>query len=84
MKLFNNTEVAFALKSDSQLERAHFLFKMIKSKPMVRIGTAVTNFALKAHLPRAEEHTSELQSLHYLVCRLLLTKKKIVQSLCFA
>ncbi|NVK53080.1 MAG: proline dehydrogenase family protein [Flavobacteriaceae bacterium] len=51
MKLFENTEVAFSLKSDSQLERAHFLFKMIQSQPMVRIGTAVTNFALKAHLP---------------------------------
>jgi proline dehydrogenase len=51
MKLFNNTEVAFSLKSDSQLERAYFLFKMIESQPLVRIGTAVTNFALKAHLP---------------------------------
>ena len=51
MKLFENTEVAFSLKSDSQLERAYFLFKMIQSQPMVRIGTAVTNFALKAHLP---------------------------------
>src|SRR3712207_8154597 len=29
---------------------------------------------------RSEEHTSELQSRHYLVCRLLLEKKK--QSLC--
>src|SRR3989441_4082746 len=28
------------------------------------------------HLPRSEEHTSELQSLAYLVCRLLLEKKK--------
>src|SRR5687767_12397926 len=27
------------------------------------------------HLPRSEEHTSELQSLAYLVCRLLLEKK---------
>src|SRR2546425_9117916 len=27
-------------------------------------------------LPRSEEHTSELQSLAYLVCRLLLEKKK--------
>src|SRR2546425_3597159 len=27
--------------------------------------------------PRSEEHTSELQSLAYLVCRLLLEKKKI-------
>ncbi len=51
MKLFENTEVAFSLKSDSQLERAYFLFKMIQNQPMVRIGTAVTNFALKAHLP---------------------------------
>src|SRR3712207_8189737 len=28
------------------------------------------------HLPRSEEHTSELQSRQYLVCRLLLEKKK--------
>src|SRR5258705_9168041 len=28
-------------------------------------------------LPRSEEHTSELQSLRHLVCRLLLEKKKI-------
>ncbi|CAM1366738.1 Proline dehydrogenase [Tenacibaculum soleae] len=51
MTLFNNTETAFQLKSDSELERAYFLFKMIQNQPMVRIGTAVTNFALKAHLP---------------------------------
>src|SRR5438093_7865133 len=31
-------------------------------------------------LPRSEEHTSELQSLTNLVCRLLLEKKKIVES----
>ena len=54
MKLFNNTEVAFSLKSDSQLERAYFLFKMIESQPLVRIGTAVTNFALKAAWTRME------------------------------
>jgi len=50
-KIFNNTEIAFALKSDTELDRAYFLFKMIASEPLVRIGTAVTNFALKAHLP---------------------------------
>ncbi len=48
---FNNTEIAFHLKSDSELERAYFLFKMISIEPLVRIGTAATNFALKAHLP---------------------------------
>lgn len=50
-KLFDNTEVAFSLKKDSELERAYFLFKMIANEPLVRIGTAVTNFAIKAHLP---------------------------------
>ena len=51
MNLFENTEIAFKLKSDSELERAYFLFRLIQSQPMVKIGTAVTNFALKAHLP---------------------------------
>src|SRR3712207_7596336 len=32
--------------------------------------------ALRLALPRSEEHTSELQSRQYLVCRLLLEKKK--------
>jgi proline dehydrogenase len=49
--IFENTEIAFAIKKDSELERAYFLFKMIQKEPLVRIGTAVTNFALKAHLP---------------------------------
>ncbi|MDO1500516.1 proline dehydrogenase family protein [Winogradskyella maritima] len=49
--LFENTETAFKLKSDSELERAYFLFKMISHQPLVRIGTAATNFALKANLP---------------------------------
>ena len=50
-KIFDNTQVAFSLKSDSELDRAYFLFKLIDNEPLVRIGTAVTNFALKAHLP---------------------------------
>ena len=49
--IFNNTQVAFELKTDTELDRAYFLFKMIANEPLVRIGTAVTNFALKAHLP---------------------------------
>jgi proline dehydrogenase len=50
-KIFNNTQIAFSLKSDTELDRAYFLFKLIDSEPLVRIGTAVTNFAIKAHLP---------------------------------
>ncbi len=49
--LFENTRTAFELKSDSELERAYFLFKMISKEPLVRIGTAVTKFALDVHLP---------------------------------
>src|SRR5258706_4214417 len=33
--------------------------------------------AFREYVPRSEEHTSELQSLTNLVCRLLLEKKKI-------
>ncbi len=50
-KIFEDTETAFALKTDTELDRAYFLFKMIQSEPLVRIGTAITNFALKAHMP---------------------------------
>ena len=50
-RIFEDTSTAFALKTDSELERAYFLFKMIANEPLVRIGTAMTNFALKAHLP---------------------------------
>lgn len=49
--IFDNTETAFKLKSDSELERAYFLFKMIANEPLVRIGTAVTKFALNVNLP---------------------------------
>lgn len=49
--LFDNTETAFQLKSDSELERAYFLFKMISKEPLVKIGSAVTKFALNINLP---------------------------------
>jgi len=50
-RIFEDTSTAFALKTDSELERAYFLFKMIANEPLVRIGTAMTNFAIKANLP---------------------------------
>tara|TARA_R110000868_G_scaffold4211_13_gene26633 strand:- start:37185 stop:38360 length:1176 start_codon:yes stop_codon:yes gene_type:complete len=49
--IFEDTATAFALKTDAELERAYFLFKMIANEPLVKIGTAMTNFAIKAHLP---------------------------------
>src|SRR6266404_6950544 len=70
-----------------------FFFLMIRRPPRSTLFPYTTLFrsrqasevhrlaelhGLKAGTPtRSEEHTSELQSLAYLVCRLLLEKKKI-------
>lgn len=50
-KLFNNTEVAFALKNNKELKRAHFLFNMISKPTLVKLGSSLANFAIKTHLP---------------------------------
>jgi proline dehydrogenase len=50
-KTFEDTATAFALKNDAELERAYFLFKLISIEPLVKIGTSITNFAIKAKLP---------------------------------
>src|SRR2546423_6424238 len=49
---------------------------VLEARP--RVGTAhhERDVAEATHVRRSEEHTSELQSLAYLVCRLLLEKKK--------
>jgi hypothetical protein len=41
------TSCLFFKKKWYRIDRAYFLFKMIANQPLVRIGTAVTNFALK-------------------------------------
>src|ERR1035438_10596979 len=41
----------------------------------LRVGVPAKNDAASADQLRSEEHTSELQSLRHLVCRLLLEKK---------
>lgn len=50
-KIFNDTETAFKLKSDEELNRAHFLFGMINRPTLVKIGTALTKISLKFRLP---------------------------------
>src|SRR3712207_7019658 len=47
-------------------------------------GVPIDGVGMQAHImdleaKRSEEHTSELQSRQYLVCRLLLEKKKMIQ-----
>src|SRR3712207_7037195 len=45
--------------------------------PSTHLGTRWTQRVDKVWAGRSEEHTSELQSRQYLVCRLLLEKKNI-------
>lgn len=48
---FENTEIAFKSKSNTDLKRAYWLFKLISINPLVKFGSYVTNFALKIGLP---------------------------------
>src|SRR2546425_8785379 len=53
------------------------LFRSLPDPGDRRHGTCVSRARPRVRQPRSEEHTSELQSLAYLVCRLLLEKKKL-------
>ncbi|MBT8318557.1 MAG: proline dehydrogenase family protein, partial [Gramella sp.] len=50
-KIFNNTKSAFKLKSNTDLDRAIFLFSMMNRPTLVKAGTALTKLSLKLHLP---------------------------------
>lgn len=49
--MFDNTEIAFCYKTNTDLKRGRFLFKMISNPVLVNIGRRLTYFALKTHLP---------------------------------
>src|SRR5215831_17283957 len=51
------------------------LFRSRAARPLLPVP-ATGSRVRRRHAPRSEEHTSELQSLRHLVCRLLLEKKK--------
>src|SRR5437016_8532000 len=58
-------------------EGAYLQFRGLEGITGVYIGKIAPGAALEPERHRSEEHTSELQSLTNLVCRLLLEKKKI-------
>lgn len=49
--IFENTEVAFAPKTDIELLKAKWLFSLIGNNKLVELGTGLASFALKIHLP---------------------------------
>ena len=48
---FDNTEYAFAAKSDAELKKANFLFGMMGKAWLVNAGLKITPLAIKWHLP---------------------------------
>lgn len=48
---FDNTEYAFAYKSDKELKKAHFLFSSMGKPWLINLGLKVTPWAIKWHFP---------------------------------
>jgi proline dehydrogenase len=48
---FDNTEFAFEYKPDKQLKKARFLFSLMGKPWLVRIGTRLAPWSVRAHLP---------------------------------
>lgn len=51
MLSFDNTQVAFSSKSDTDLNRSYWLFKMVGNPKFVDFGKSMTDFALKINFP---------------------------------
>jgi proline dehydrogenase len=48
---FDNTEIAFAYKTNKELKKAHFLFAMMGKPWLVKLGLKLMPFAIKWNLP---------------------------------
>ncbi|MBS1510457.1 MAG: proline dehydrogenase family protein [Bacteroidetes bacterium] len=48
---FENTEIAFAYKTDNELKKAHFLFSSMGKPWLVNLGLKLTPVAIKWHFP---------------------------------
>ncbi len=48
---FDNTEIAFKSKSDTDLKKAFYLFKTVANTGLVKFSKFLVNFALKIHFP---------------------------------
>lgn len=53
MLSFENTEVAFKSRSNSDLQRAYYLFKLIANNALVYIGKKMSTLALRLNIPVA-------------------------------
>src|SRR3712207_8638345 len=74
--LFRSCEARYA-RSESIRPGRHRLWRQVVSRNVLRTRGVPAAPVVPSPRQRSEEHTSELQSRQYLVCRLLLEKKKI-------
>src|SRR5687767_15678835 len=76
--LFRSVE--HGVEDGARVESVAPIARDYREQGLVAAARVVAGLAARRRLPhvvgRSEEHTSELQSLAYLVCRLLLEKKK--------
>ncbi len=51
MSIFNDTQIAFADKTDKQLKKAYWMFKMIEKPTLTTLGTSILNFTVHNNFP---------------------------------
>ncbi len=51
MLSFDNTQIAFAHRSDKDLRKAYMLFRMISNNSLVAAGKRLTQIAVRLHIP---------------------------------
>ncbi len=51
MSIFDNTQIAFADKTDAQLKKAYWMFKAIEQPALTGVGISVLNFTVKNNFP---------------------------------
>src|SRR5258705_3406383 len=77
--LFRSSNRGAAVRSAGRADLAHTMRGFRDARSVAGIAEQVPEGLFRQRAsrnPRSEEHTSELQSLRHLVCRLLLEKKK--------
>jgi len=78
---FNNTAIAFSYKTDEELKRAAWLFKMMSNSWLVRFGSKVGVNAMKLNLPLAESTIKSTIFEHFCGGTTLLNSQDTIEKL---
>ncbi len=78
---FTDTETAFAGKSDADLKKAQWLFRMMSRPTLVNIGSSLGMLALKLRLPFTEKIIKETIFSQFVGGRTLLETQEAIEDL---